>query len=150
MQEHLSLFGLKSPLHSAGKIGTKAGGTSSGDPPQRPSRKGAGAGRARDRAELRWHLPRSLQGHKEPFPVGSIHGLDLGKPVANSPQGAAGDCVWPPGHPDSAAQPCRHLAAAATRGALALQLPEEKQAEQASHPLLPGALGSGTSRQETC
>lgn len=54
------------------------------------------------------------------------------------------------GAPDSAAHPCRHLAAAATRGALALQLRDERQAEQASNPLLPGALGSGTRRQETC
>lgn len=54
------------------------------------------------------------------------------------------------GAPDSAEHPYRHLSAAATRGALALQLRDERQAERASHPLFPGALGSGTSRQETC
>lgn len=141
---------------SGKKRKNKLAGAGSCDRPQRePSGKGSvsptQAGRTGDAAELQGHPRRRLRDYREPCPVGRLYGLDLGKPSACSMRGAADDCVRPPGRPSlsAAEHPCGHLAAAATRGALAQQLREERQ-DQRPTPCTLGVLGSGTSRQETC
>lgn len=93
------------------------------------------AGRTGDAAELRGHPRRRLRDHREPCPVGSLHGFDLGKPSACSLRGAADDCVRPPvslrpsipADTRSCCHPWRPGAAAAGG-----------EAGPASHPLLPG------------
>lgn len=154
MQEDLGFSGLQSPLRGAewqrGKYEGSWRDSQRRSPAERPSRKGARAGRTGDGAELRCHPPRPLPGHQDLALTGASTGSTSGSRLPTVCRELRMIASGRPGAPDSAAHPCRHLAAAATRGALAQQLPAERQAERASHPLFPGALGSGTSRQETC